>query len=66
MKRDATLEKKAQARADYLTGGSICKFYHQNPLPIVSGAENIAAASRRRMSGRTVVGILRTQEKYDE
>ena len=54
LKRDATLEKKAQAWADYLTGGSICKFYHQKPLPIRSGAENIAWSSHR-MSGYSVV-----------
>jgi len=53
LKRDATLEKKAQAWADYLTGDSICKFYHQDPLPRMSRAENIALASN--MSGYSVV-----------
>jgi len=52
LKRDATLEKKAQAWADYLTGGSICKFYHQTSLPY---AENIALASSYLMSGYFVV-----------
>ena len=55
LKRDAVLEKKAQAWADYLTGGIVCKYDHQNPLPRMSRAENIAATGGKSMTGKSVV-----------
>merc|ERR1712179_535689 len=42
LKEDAALAESAQKWADYLTAGHVCKFDHQDPLPAISRAENIA------------------------
>ena len=49
------LAESAQKWADYLTAGHVCKFDHQDPLPAISRAENIAMTGGKAMTGAGAV-----------